>query len=106
MKITKSWAVLAIVLGGITLGFLTSGCTKQDETRSAGAPAAGVKPYPLDICVVSGEKLGSMGKPVVYVHECQEMKFCCKDCVEEFKKDPAKYLAKLKPGTTPEGPKS
>lgn len=53
------------------------------------------KPYPLKTCIVSGEKLGEMGKPVVYVHEGREIKFCCKDCIKDFKKDPAKYVKKL-----------
>ncbi len=56
------------------------------------APA---KPYPLDTCLVSGAKLGSMGEPPVIVHEGQEIKFCCSHCIEPFKKDPAKYLAKM-----------
>ena len=53
------------------------------------------KPYTLKTCIVSGEKLGEMGKPVVYVHEGREVKFCCKDCVKDFKKDPAKYVKKI-----------
>ena len=63
------------------------------------SPAAvfGGNPYPLDTCPVSGEKLGSMGAPVVYVHEGQEVKFCCKNCLPDFKKEPAKYLVKLAP---------
>ncbi len=61
-------------------------------TATATTPA---KPYPLDVCIVAGEKLGSMGAPVVYVHEGQEVKFCCKGCLPDFKKEPAKYLAKL-----------
>jgi YHS domain-containing protein len=51
--------------------------------------------YPLDYCVVTGEKLGSMGEPVVYQHEGRTIKFCCTGCVETFKKDPAKWLAKI-----------
>ncbi len=54
-----------------------------------------VKPYPLSTCVVSGEKLDSMGKPYVFVHEGQEIKLCCKGCLPDFKKDPAKYLKKI-----------
>ena len=57
----------------------------------------GVKPYPLDVCIVGGEKLGSMGKPAVLIHEGQEIKFCCSACEPDFKKEPAKYLAKLAP---------
>ena len=60
------------------------------------AEAPKVKPYPLDTCLVSDEKLGSMGKPVVFTHEGQEIKLCCKSCRPKFKKDPAKYLKKLK----------
>ena len=52
-------------------------------------------PYPLDTCIVSGNKLGSMGKVVVKSHEGQEIKFCCKPCVKKFDANPAKYLAKL-----------
>ena len=54
-----------------------------------------LKPYPLDTCAVSGEKLGEMGKPVVYEYKDREIKFCCKDCIKDFKKDPAKYVKKL-----------
>ena len=58
------------------------------------APAK-VKPYTLKTCVVSDEKLGGMGDPYVYVHEGREIKFCCKNCLKDFKKDPAKYLKKI-----------
>jgi YHS domain-containing protein len=54
-----------------------------------------VKPYKPDICVVSGEKLGDMGEPVVFVYQGQEIKLCCKGCRKKFDKDPAKYLKKL-----------
>jgi len=52
--------------------------------------------YPLSTCLVSGEKLGEMGNPVVITYQGTEIRFCCKHCVETFKKDPTKYLAKLK----------
>lgn len=52
--------------------------------------------YPLKNCIVSDEALGSMGKPVVLLHEGTTVKFCCKGCIDDFKKDPAKYMAKLK----------
>jgi hypothetical protein len=58
------------------------------------------KSYPLDTCVVSGEKLGEMGKPFVFVHEGQEIKLCCKSCKKDFKKDPAKYVKKIKEAET------
>ena len=60
--------------------------------------------YPLQTCVVTGEKLGDMGKPVDYLYQNQLVRFCCKGCIATFDKDPEKYLAKLKPAsaTTPE----
>jgi len=57
--------------------------------------AAPKKDYPLDVCVVLGEKLGSMGKPAVLMHEGREVRFCCPACIPKFKEDPAKYLKKL-----------
>ncbi len=57
--------------------------------------AGKAKPYPLQTCVVSGEKLGGMGDPYVFVYEGQEIKLCCKGCLPDFKKDPAKYLKKI-----------
>ncbi len=54
------------------------------------------KPYPLKTCVVSGEKLeGDMGKPYVFVYKGQEIKLCCKSCLKDFTKDPAKFMKKI-----------
>lgn len=53
------------------------------------------KPYKLDTCIVSDEKLDEMGKPFVFTHEGQEIKLCCKKCKPKFEKDPATYLKKL-----------
>ena len=56
-----------------------------------------VKPYKLDTCIVSDDKLGEMGKPVVFNYKDQEIKLCCKACRKDFDKDPAKFLKKLAP---------
>ena len=53
------------------------------------------KAYPLKVCLVSDEELGSMGDPFVFAHEGQEIKLCCKSCQKDFKKNPAKFLKKL-----------
>jgi YHS domain-containing protein len=53
-------------------------------------------PYPLDTCVVSGEKLGGeMGPPAIYHYKGREVRFCCGMCIKDFKADPAKYLKKI-----------
>jgi len=51
--------------------------------------------YPLETCVVSGEKLGSMGEPVDHVFKNRLVRFCCAGCVPKFEKEPGKFLAKL-----------
>ena len=67
----------------------------QDKKETA-------KPYPLDKCIVTDEKLDSMGKPYVFTHEGQEIKMCCKSCLKDFKKDTAKYLKKLEGAGKPD----
>jgi hypothetical protein len=87
-------------------GLLLTGCGKHDNHagHSHGTPAASAatakeiaaaKPYPLQVCIVTGEKLGSMGEPFVFAHQGQQIKLCCGGCEDDFKKEPAKYLAKL-----------
>ncbi|WP_018968863.1 YHS domain-containing protein [Rubritalea marina] len=69
--------------------------TSETNTESVSTAEVVAKPYPLETCLVSGKKLGSMGDPYEIVHEGQQIKFCCDGCEPAFKKDPAKYLAKL-----------
>mgnify|MGYP001468136534 CR=1 FL=1 len=68
------------------------GCGPGSGTGEATTSA---KPYPLDVCIVSGEKLDDHGGAYTFVHAGQEIKLCCKDCLKDFQQDPAKYLAKL-----------
>ena len=69
------------------------------EKEAAWAAEAG-KSYPLDVCVVSDEKLGSMGDSPKYIYQVDGqldrlVMFCCEGCEEDFLKAPAQYLAKL-----------
>ena len=85
--------VIKRVLAPFSFGLvcaLGTGCDSGNSTATAGA-----RPYPLEVCPVSGEKLGGMGEPVVFVHQDQEIKLCCKNCRKDFDAEPAKYLAKL-----------
>ena len=85
MKMLKTITALALTVVYLGAPLAVSAQDKKD------AP----KPYPLDKCIVSDEKLDSMGKPFVFTYEGQEIKLCCKSCQKDFKKDPAKYLKKL-----------
>ena len=82
------------------LALAMAGCNEGGSGDGDGAGAGGDggkgDGYPLEVCIVSGEELGSMGKPVDYDHEGTLVKFCCKSCIPDFEEDPDRYLEKLK----------
>jgi len=92
MKMLKTITALALTVVYLGAPLAVSAQDKKD------AP----KPYPLDKCIVSDEKLDSMGKPYVFTHEGQEIKMCCKSCLKDFNKDPKKYLKKLEAAGKPD----
>lgn len=95
MKLHYTLLAAAALLGGtaaFTTGCKSCGCAAM---MSHDHKSAAVKPYPLQTCIVSGEKLGEMGEPVVFVKDGQEIKLCCKNCQPKFDAEPAKYLTKL-----------
>jgi hypothetical protein len=47
------------------------------------------------VCPVSGEHLGSMGKPIKQTAEGKTFLICCKGCTEDIAKDPKAVVAKL-----------
>ena len=74
------------------LVFAASMTARADEpAKDAKKP----KPYTLDKCLVSDEKLGEMGEPFKLVYKGQEFKLCCKNCKKDFDKSPDKYVKKL-----------
>jgi hypothetical protein len=93
-EVMKKFAGIVVVT--LLAGWLT-GCTGDGGGGSA--PAASVTPevrsYPLEVCVVSGEELGTMGEPYVHVHGNREIKFCCRPCLKEFDRDPEGYVQKI-----------
>jgi YHS domain-containing protein len=46
------------------------------------------------VCPVSGEKINEKMK-ATYEYEGKIYNFCCPMCIEEFKKDPQKYIKKV-----------
>ncbi len=99
MKLTKH-ILTAVLLTGLAAGTMSLRADDEHKDHKHGDAKteqkdAKAKPYPLEKCIVSDEKLGEMGKPVVLTYEGQEMKFCCKDCVKSFNKEPAKYIKKM-----------
>jgi YHS domain-containing protein len=94
MKTLKMLAAFALAVPFLALP-LTG---LADGTNSATATPP--KPDKLTTCPVSGEKLGEMGKPYIFVYQGQEVKLCCSGCKKDFDKDPAKYLKKIRAADT------
>ncbi len=65
-------------------------------TLCLNACARDAKAYPLQTCVVSGEKLGEMGTPVKVISDGTEVQLCCKSCIKDFDKEPAKFVKMVK----------
>jgi hypothetical protein len=84
-KLTFLTQAVVVVLGLLAFVLITQAADKKP------------KPYPLDACVVTDEKLGADPgmTPHVFIHEGREVKLCCKSCLKEFNKSPAKYVAKI-----------
>lgn len=64
-------------------------------TGTGSGKAVQVQPYPLDYCLVTDSKLGSMGDPFSKVYDGLEIKFCCKPCVKKFEADKQRFLKVL-----------
>jgi hypothetical protein len=82
-------------LAALTLGLVSCASPGAGPSGAEHSVSAGVKKYTSDKCIVTDNKLGSMGDPVTYVHNGQEVKFCCAPCIKKFKENPDKYLATL-----------
>ena len=84
--------------------FASDDTVKTAATNSVPDSTAKPVPYPLKTCVVSGEKLGEMGKPIEFIYTNnganQEIKFCCPMCKPQFLQDPDKYMKIIKAAET------
>lgn len=87
--VTSFWKIA--VGAGVLLAVVAVASADPAEGKSVKP-----KPYPLETCIVSGEKLdGDMGKPYVFTYQEREIKLCCKSCKKDFDKEPAKFIKKL-----------
>ena len=87
--------ILSLFLFGCGGAEQTQTETPATQAETPPATTETAEAYPIDFCVVSGEKLGSMGDPVEYDYNGRTVKFCCGGCIETFEATPAMYIAKL-----------
>lgn len=92
----KSWYGIGIFCMGVAIALSAGAKEKDDDKAAAEAPAAPEAAatdataarvgdaYSLGVCPVSGEKLGSMGDPVVFIKDGKEIRLCCAGCQKKF----------------------
>ena len=107
MKIIRSVIPLLAIAAGLlsATAFAHEGHKKGElvpvTDKDAAWAATAKAEYPSDVCVVSDDKLdGDMGKAQDFIYRKagapdRLIRFCCKDCIKDFNKDPAKYLKTL-----------
>ena len=83
----------------VTLSFILLAAALSVTAYSKDKPAdAAKKQFLIDVgntkCPVMG---GDVQKDIYCIHEGKIYHFCCPACVPEFRKDPAKFIAKVKP---------
>jgi YHS domain-containing protein len=88
----KSNLTLTTMKSSLIILFLGAVTMMAPSSQAADPQPA---PYPLTTCVISGEKLGGMGKPFVFTYEGTEVELCCPHCKPDFDKDPAKYIKEI-----------
>ena len=91
---------ITIITIGLTLGIFISGALPAHGERTVlliaqehtgeKATSAG-----KEVCPVSGEEIDK-DTNITYEYKGKTYRFCCPSCVEEFKKDPEKYIKKMK----------
>ena len=90
---TTKWAALpaafAMMLGAGLL--LAADDEKKGPTTAPTTQATPVNKY----CAVMGED-HAVDPKVTVQHKGKTVGFCCPDCIDAFKKDPDKYVAKMK----------
>lgn len=85
--------VVAALIGGaamVSAADKPKGPTTKPSTTQAAKPAKPVNKW----CAVEG-KDHEIDPKVTVVYKGKTIGFCCKDCQEEFEKDPEKFVKKM-----------
>jgi YHS domain-containing protein len=95
----KTMFVIGVMLAIAFAGALPSFADIQTNSVSSTPPKP--KPDLLKTCPVSGDKLGEMGQPYVFIYKGQQVKLCCPSCKEDFDKNPDKYMKIIRTADKP-----
>ena len=89
MKLVKNLTASVLAISFLAGPLVALAGDQQTEAKTK------AKPYTLKTCIISGDKLGEMGKPYVFEYKGREIKLCCKNCLKDFNQSPAKFVKKI-----------
>jgi YHS domain-containing protein len=86
-------AVIGMAMhGGSGSAFAHEGHDHEEASDQAGSAGTADK---VELCPVSGEKVDAK-EGIAYEYKGKVYHFCCASCFADFKKDPEKYIRKMK----------
>jgi YHS domain-containing protein len=92
-----------VVQDGKLVRFCSDGCARTFEKnpvtilaqRDSLLIATQLPTYPTDKCIVTDDKIESLGTPTNMLWGTRLVRLCCKNCVEQFKENPGDFIAAL-----------
>ena len=116
MKLIRHSLCLCLLLSLCSVSFVSAAEGKKKSKAAAAASGTGQlakvgeqeaawaekarASYPLKVCLATDEKLGAAGENAEFIYREKGQPdrlviFCCDGCEDDFKKEPAKFNAKL-----------
>ncbi len=90
----KLLACLALCVSVIVIATAVSVRAEEADTATSASKTVVAENVGNEICPVSGAKINQETK-ATYEYKGKIYNFCCPMCIEEFKKDPDKYIQKV-----------
>jgi YHS domain-containing protein len=90
MKLSILCVAASLLIGGAMIATAADKLKGPTTKPSTTQPSKPVNKW----CAVEG-KDHEIDPKVTVVYKGKTIGFCCKDCVEEFEKDPEKYIKKM-----------
>ena len=101
MKMKNTASILSLALLAGFAAYVSAEDTTQPSSQPSSAPSsapatqASANGATNQFCAIEKEnKIDPKGK--TYTYNGKVIGFCCADCIDEFKKNPEKYMASLK----------
>lgn len=90
MRILMLSALFCTAVGAAVLA-----APNQTKDKPATQPSTQPSAKPINkFCAVEHDN--EIDPKVTFLYQGKAIGFCCKDCIDDFKKDPKKYMANLK----------